>query len=174
MPVPPESEASFRLPLIQDGQPCVLYFFGRWSGYAHPVRPRDPLPWLEALAGKDHCQALYCRRGSAELMVAFRAVGYTRSRWTGRAPMRPPSGEDRYYQVAHAGDQISLGSEMAPSAAAIADAYVLFSWTKEGQTSRAEIIEAVQRYRYDYTYNEKGRLLRVLIVNAERTTVLDY
>lgn len=174
MGIETKPEEAFRLPRLQGGRACEIYFFRSWSGYAHPVRPVDPVPWTEALSGEGHCQALYCGDANGARLEAFRAVSYSRTPWRGSPPARVGAGADHYFQVIPDGEVIRVGRELDPASAAEADAFLFVRWRNSGQLDRAEVAAVSRWYRYEYAYDGAGRLLRAVIRNPERTTQLDY
>jgi len=174
MPEPIQPEAAYRLPVQQDGGACDLYFFRAWTGYAHPVRPRDPLTWREALAGAGHCQVTFCDPGDGPRIVVVRSVGYQRVPWRGPTPPQAEGGADRYLEAVREGELVRAGKALGAAAAAETAEFLFFRWGEDGRLDRSELVSTPTWIRYGYTYGDGGKLRRVLIANPERTSTLDY
>lgn len=155
-----------------DSQRCKAYFFGRWSTYAHPVTPTQPLYLEQALLRRNFYRAWACGAGKAQRFVRFEAVA---NEVASLSSAKAPSNEivrPRFFEVLPVqGKPAGLGAEITASEATRLGVFGLrFDDTAEPLVVRQQVT-----YSYQYRYHPDGRLRAVTITNAEgKVSELEY
>ncbi len=147
-----------------DGQRCKGDFFGRWSTYAHPVTPTQPLYREQVLLRRAFYRAWACGAGKAMRFVRFEAIGNDVSGLQGAKVSAKELVRPRFFELLNAnGEPVGLGSEISASEAARLGS---FGVRVEGDAAPLVVRQQVT-YSYQYRYDPDGRLRTVTITNAE-------
>ena len=151
------------------GQPCDAYFFARWSTYAHPVTPHEPMFLEQALLRKQYYRAWSCQVSGQARFELFEAVANGLRRLDGGALPGAPGAEPQFFALA-AGD--ALGPPITAAQALQSERFGLrFKRGVEGSYAVSQRVV----YSYRYRYKADGRLDAVSITNAEgKVSVLQY
>lgn len=168
-----QEEESFKVSWKHGGEPCEVYFFKRWAGYSHPVRPVDPVTYEDALKLEGFCRVFLRDTKGAEHIVFVQAIKVLRE---GLKLQAPSSDTDRYFAVKREQESLGLGNEVTPSEAVMLDEFIRVMPRQKGEpaVSRTEWVRSAVGYSYDYTYDGAGALKKVVITNPEGQSVLDY
>ena len=152
-----------------EGQPCNAYFFARWSTYAHPVTPHEPMVLEQALLRKQFYRAWSCPVSGQPRFELFEAVANNLQRLGGGAPPSEPGTEAQFFALQDGG---TLGQPItAAQALKSGDFGLRFKRGVEG----AYVVRQKIIYSYRYRYKANGSLDTVSITNAEgKLSVLQY
>jgi hypothetical protein len=168
-----QEEEAFKVSWKHGGEPCEVYFFKRWAGYSHPVRPVDPVTYRDALKLEGFCRVFLRDTKGAASIVFVQAIKIVREGLKLRAPS---SDVDRYFAVSRAQGAPDLGKEALTPEAVMLDEFIHVMPRQKAQpaVSGVELVRNSVGYSYDYTYDGSGVLKRVVITNPEGQSVLDY
>jgi hypothetical protein len=144
---------------------CEVYFFASFSGYSHPIRPANPMPFEEAIRKSHYARAWMCGPPDERLFVMFEVIEQTRRPYEGHLPPIE-SGDAGYFGAQDAGEgKIEAGAALTPAETFDANDYVELTRTDGGTVTASSVQARVQlRYRYRYA---KGVLSEVETTNND-------
>jgi hypothetical protein len=168
-----QEEAAFKVSWSLNGEPCEVYFFRRWAGYSHPVRPVDPIKYEEALKSSGFCRVFLRRMQGSERIVFFQAIKVARL----SLKLQLSSSEgNRYFEVTRTQEKVGAGQAVQPDQAVMLDEFIHVSPRQKAppSSSSVELVTNSVGYSYQYSYNAGGALQQVVITTPEGRNVLDY
>lgn len=166
--------AEYRLQRTYLGRPCEVYFFGTWTGYSHPVTPRQPLRYREALSRRAFYKAYLTQAQFGTAFVLFKKQMYKRTSVELRVPLASNGTAERYFIVLHEGDSVMAGKEIAPQEAVDVEEYLYARFPSSVEAlKRVELVQIDGWYSYEYFYNDEGRFVKGVLESERRTTVLE-
>jgi hypothetical protein len=171
-------EEAYKVPWQLGEKPCTVYFFKRWAGYSHPVRPVEPLTHEDALNLAGYCRVFLCGEGKMSRITFFQAIKTERAEVALATPPAPAAPSARYFALTRAKDELGLGKEVSAAEATMLDELIRIPPRNEvqppGNRARIEIVTHSVGYSYEYKYDDAGVLKQVVITNPEGRSVLDY
>jgi hypothetical protein len=145
--------------------PCEVYFFSSFSGYSHPIRPTNPMPFEDAIRKGHYARAWMCGTDDDRLFVMFEVIEQKRRPYEGRLPP-VKSDEAGYFVAQDAGEgKIEAGAPLTPAEIFDAKDYVEIL-TAEGGAQTGTVVRARVQMRYRYRY-AKGVLNEVETTNND-------
>lgn len=154
------------------GQPCKIYFFARWSTYAHPVTPHEPLYLEQALLRKNFYRAWTCQSEGQTRFVLFEAVANELSSLDGTPLPGADAETPTFLALIDGTNGPNLGPAISAAQAFERGAFGLrFAHGAAGSFSVRQRVN----FSYHYAYRADGRLQTATITNPEgRVNVLQY
>ena len=166
--------AEYRVKRTFRGQPCEVYFFGTWTGYSHPVQPRKPLRFREALLLPAFYKAYMSPAKFGPAFVFFKKQMYERAPIELRVPLHANGVAERFFTFIREGDSIVAGREIEAQDAVDSDEYLHAGFPPGVDAVRnVELVRVDDGYSYEYFYNDEGVLLKAVLESERRMTVLE-
>lgn len=139
--------------------PCQVYFFKSWSTYTHPVKPKEPLEYEQALLRKGFYRAWMCKKDNADLFMLFEGIENSIEE---EVKNKPTNKNDivRFYE--HNGGEV-VGREL--SAVETLERNVFYISMPD--SNNLLLMTQNTATKYEYIYDDTGKLNSTIVTDFD-------
>ncbi len=158
-----------------NGTAYDTYYFETWSGYHHPINPKNPLTYPETQKRSAYYEASYGTYGKEPRLIFFEQIELLREAFPLKEKYWTKKAGDYYYVIQKDKDgNLTLGKEIRIEETLDLKEYILILIEADGRIARSETVQKQPFYSYEYIYNPAGLLLKAIIKNPEKTNVIEF
>ena len=163
----PRDEGSIdRIQIRKDDSSFEVYFFRGWTTYDHPITPKDPLFFEQAMQRRAFCRAWMLVRGDERRFVRFDCVENRRTPIDGTRSQADDTRVE-FFEVNQVNGKLVIGSKLSLADVLDRSEYAVHDPSVEPGITH---IQARVQYYFEYEYNDDGLLVRVVTRNADGKT----
>lgn len=160
----------YHITVIRKGVMYDAYLFKSWTSYAHPVRPRDPITYIESQERQGYGVVLFGKGATKDLIIEFTAVQLERRPLDTQPAVFSPSG---FYRARVSNGHVEAVDPVPLEATVDLDQYVRHT-VSSGGDPKYQVVTKKLAYSFLYTYREGAALARVAIRKPGSESVLEY
>lgn len=160
----------YRITVMRNGEMYDAYLFKSWTSYAHPVRPRDPITYVESQERQGYGVVVFGKGVTKGLIIEFTAVQLERRPLDISPAAYSPSG---YYLARESNGHFGAVDPVPLEGTVAVDQYVRRTVSSGGEPEY-QVVTKKLAYSFLYTYRENAVLARVAIRKPGSESVLEY
>lgn len=139
--------------------PCQVYFFKSWSTYDHPVKPKGPLEYEQALSRKGFYRAWMCKKNNDDLFMLFEGIENSIEE-TG---INKPNDEDdalRFYEP-------NVGQVVGRELSAVETLGHEVFYVSLPNKNKLHLLTQNTATKYEYIYDDNGMLDSTIVTDFD-------